>query len=50
MDERKGKDSNLRGLAEAPGELPQWGTLAVTTTAATVLLLANVRGEWGQRT
>jgi hypothetical protein len=33
----------LRGLAEAPGELPQWGTLAVTTTAATVLLLVNVR-------
>ena len=33
----------LRDLAEAPGELPQWGTLAVTTTAATVLLLVNVR-------
>ena len=33
----------LRGLVEAPGELPQWGTLAVTTTAATVLLLVNVR-------
>jgi hypothetical protein len=39
----------LRGLAEAPGELPQWGTLAVTTTAVTVLLLANVRGRWEQR-
>ena len=39
----------LRGLAEAPGELPQWGTLAVTTTAATALLLANVRGRWEQR-
>jgi len=33
----------IRGLAEAPGELPQWGILAVTTTAATVLLLVNVR-------
>jgi hypothetical protein len=39
----------LHGLAEAPGELPQWGTLAVTTTAATALLLANVRGRWEQR-
>jgi hypothetical protein len=39
----------LRGLAEAPGELPQWGTLAVSTTAVTVLLLANVRGGWQQR-
>jgi hypothetical protein len=35
----------IRGLAEAPGELPQWGTLAVTTTVVTVLLLANVRGK-----
>jgi hypothetical protein len=34
-----------RGLTEAPGELPVWGALAVTTTAATVLLLANVRRE-----
>jgi len=33
-----------RGLAEAPGELPIWGTLAVSTTAVTLLLLANVRG------
>jgi hypothetical protein len=41
--------SILHGLAEAPGELPQWGTLAVTTTAATALLLANVRGRWEQR-
>jgi hypothetical protein len=40
----------LSGLAEAPGELPQWGTLAVSTTAVTALLLANVRGKWGQRT
>jgi hypothetical protein len=39
----------LRGLAEAPGELPLWGTLAVSTTAVTFLLLANVRGRWDQR-
>ena len=39
----------LRGLAEAPSELPLWGTLALTTTAVTVLLLANRRGKWGQR-
>jgi hypothetical protein len=26
-----------RGLAEAPGELPLWGTLAVVATAVTVL-------------
>jgi uncharacterized protein (DUF983 family) len=39
----------LRGLAEAPGELPLWGTLAVTTTAVTFMLLANVRGRWEQR-
>jgi hypothetical protein len=31
----------VRGLADAPGELPLWGSLAVTTTAATVLLLAR---------
>jgi hypothetical protein len=37
-------------LYEAPGELPQWGPLAVTSTAATALLLASVRGSWGQRT
>jgi len=36
-----------RGLAEAPGELPVWGMLAVLTTTATVLLLTNVRGERG---
>ncbi len=40
----------LRGLAESPGQLPVWGTLAVTITAVTVLLLANVQGEGGQRT
>src|SRR5215203_966272 len=39
----------LRGQAEPPGELPLWGTLAVTTTAVTFLLLANVRGRWEQR-
>ncbi len=39
----------LRGLAEAPGDLPLWGTLAVTTTAVTFMLLANVRGRWEQR-
>ena len=39
----------LRGFAEAPGQLPVWGTLAVTITAVTALLLANVRGEWRQR-
>lgn len=32
-----------RGLAEAPGELPVWGTLAVLTTVAVALLLAHVR-------
>jgi len=39
----------IRGQAEAPGELPLWGTLAVTTTAVTFLLLANVRGRLEQR-
>ncbi len=39
----------LRGLAQAPGELPLWGALAVSTTAVTFLLLANVRGRWEQR-
>jgi len=40
----------FRGLVEAPGELPVWGTLTVTTAAVTALLLANVRGRWEQRT
>lgn len=31
-----------RHLAKAPGELPMWGTLAVFTTAFTLLLLKNV--------
>ena len=39
----------LRGLAQAPGELPLWGTLAVITTAVTFLLLANVRGRWEEQ-
>jgi hypothetical protein len=39
----------LRGLAEGPGELPLWGTLAATTTAVTLVLLANARGGWGRR-
>jgi hypothetical protein len=39
----------LRGLAEAPGELPLWGTLAMATTAVTALLLANVRGRGNGR-
>jgi hypothetical protein len=39
----------IRGLAEAPGELFQWGPLAVTTTAATALLLASVRGRRERR-
>jgi hypothetical protein len=34
-----------RGLAAAPGELPVWGTLTVFTSAAALLLLANVRRE-----
>jgi len=32
-----------RGLVTAPGELPAWGLLACTTSAATMLLLAGVR-------
>jgi hypothetical protein len=36
-----------RGLAETPGELPVWGTLAVLTTAVTLLLLVNVRSDRG---
>jgi hypothetical protein len=40
----------LRGLAEAPGELLQWGPLTIITTAVTALLLANVRVRRGQQT
>lgn len=32
-----------RGLSEAPGELPVWGILALLTTGATLLLLANAQ-------
>ena len=39
----------IRGLAEATGELFQWGPLTVTTTAATALLLASVRGRRERR-
>jgi hypothetical protein len=34
-----------RGLAEAPGEVPVWGTLALLTIAATAVLLGSVAGE-----
>ncbi len=33
----------LRGLAQAPGETPVWGTLALATAAATALLLASAQ-------
>ena len=38
--------SVVRGDVAAPGELPVWGTVALTTCAATALLLMNVRGRW----
>jgi hypothetical protein len=34
-----------RGLVPAPGELPVWGTLAVLTTAAALLILKNAPSE-----
>jgi hypothetical protein len=34
-----------RGLANAPGELPIWGTLTIFTTTIALLLLANIRHE-----
>jgi hypothetical protein len=34
-----------RGLAEPPGEVPMWGTLALLTTGFTVILLSNIRRE-----
>jgi hypothetical protein len=37
-----------RGLAETPGEVPMWATLAVLTTAATLWLLVNVRTHRGR--
>jgi hypothetical protein len=39
----------LRGLTEAPGELPLWGTLAAATAAVTLLLLASARGRGERR-
>ena len=33
----------LRGLAEAPGELPIWGILAISTATITGVLLRNVK-------
>lgn len=36
----------IRGSVAAPGELPVWGALALTTAVATALLLMNVRGRW----
>ena len=33
----------VRGLAEAPGELPVWGSLCVATAAAAMLLLSHAR-------
>lgn len=34
-----------RGTADAPGEIPAWGTLALLTAVATLLLLSNVQSE-----
>jgi len=34
-----------RGMADPPGEIPAWGTLARLTAVATLLLLSNVRRE-----
>ncbi len=34
-----------RGLANAPGELPIWGTLTIFTAAVALALLANVRRD-----
>jgi hypothetical protein len=35
----------MRGLAAAPGELPIWGVLAVSTLTAIVVLLSNIKQE-----
>ncbi len=35
----------LRGLVDAPGELPIWGVLFISTAAATVALLGNVKRD-----
>ena len=37
----------LRDLAQAPGEVPIWGTLAILSAVATLLLLANAQSERG---
>lgn len=37
-----------RGLAEAPGELPLWGTLGVLTAVATLALFANAGTRAGR--
>ena len=37
----------VRGLAQRPGELPLWGSLAATTSAATLLLLAHAGRRLG---
>jgi hypothetical protein len=34
-----------RGLAQAPGEVPVWGTLALLTLLATAVLLGSITGE-----
>jgi hypothetical protein len=34
-----------RGTADAPGEIPVWGTLALLTATAALLLLSNVRSD-----
>ena len=36
-----------RGLAQAPGELPIWGTLALSMATATLVLLRNARPVQG---
>ena len=38
-----------RGFAEAPGELPVWGTLAALTAIAAALLLSHAPGTHGKR-
>jgi hypothetical protein len=38
-----------RGLAEAPGEIPVWGTLAVLTGTAALILLKSVDGSPSHR-
>jgi hypothetical protein len=38
-----------RGLTAAPGELPMWVPLAIATSAATGLLIANMRERTGER-